>query len=77
MQMRSFDAICRMVAGGLGVGVLPVEALAPQLAALPIRAVPLSDRWARRSLRIATREGMPSSAAAQHLIRVLLGTTID
>lgn len=72
MQMRSFDAICRMVAGGLGVGVLPIEALAPQLAALPIKAVPLSDPWARRSLRLALREGVPPSAATQHLMHVLL-----
>lgn len=72
MQMRSFDAVCRMVAGGLGVGVLPIEALAPQLAALPIQAVPLSDRWARRKLRLALREGVDPSAATQQLMRVLL-----
>lgn len=72
MQMRSFDAVCRMVAGGLGVGVLPIEALAPQLAALPIKAVPLADPWARRHLRLALREGVPLSAATQHLVHVLL-----
>lgn len=76
MQMRSFDAICRMVAGGLGVGVLPIEALAPQLAALPIKAVPLSDPWARRSLRLALREGLPPSAATQHLMNVLLAAVL-
>lgn len=72
MQMRSFDAICRMVAGGLGVGVLPIEALAPQLAALPIKAVPLSDPWARRTHRLALREGVAPTAATQHLMQVLL-----
>lgn len=72
MQMRSFDAICRMVAAGLGVGVLPIEALAPQLAALPIKAVPLSDEWAKRSLRLALREGVRPSAATQRLINALL-----
>ena len=41
-----FDAVCRMVAAGLGVGVLPLEAVGPQLACLPITAVPLSDPWA-------------------------------
>lgn len=75
MQMRSFDAICRMVAGGLGVGVLPIEALAPQLAALPIKAIPLSDHWARRSHRLALREDIAPSAATQHLMRVLLSPT--
>ena len=28
MRMRGFDAVCRMVAAGLGVGVLPLEAIA-------------------------------------------------
>jgi len=77
MQMRSFDAICRMVAGGLGVGVLPIEALAPQLASLPIKAVPLSDHWAKRSHRLALREGVPPLAATQHLMRVLLAPVSD
>ena len=77
MQMRSFDAVCRMVAGGLGVGVLPIEALGPQLAALPIKAVPLSDPWARRSLWLAWREGVPLSAVTRHLIQGLLDETAD
>jgi len=57
MQMRSFDAVCRMVAGGLGIGVLPVQAIAPQLATLPIVAVPLAERWAQRTHRLVLREG--------------------
>ena len=72
MQMRSFDAICRMVAGGLGIGVLPIEAVAPQLTALPIMAIPLSDPWAIRTHRLALREGLPTSAATRTLVRVLL-----
>ena len=72
MQMRSFDAVCRMVAAGLGVGVLPLEAVAPQLAFLPIVAIPLSDAWAVRTHRLATREGVRASAAAQSLMQALL-----
>jgi DNA-binding transcriptional LysR family regulator len=73
MQMRSFDAVCRMVAGGLGVGVLPLEAVTPQLAFLPLVAIPLSDAWAVRTHRLATREGVKPSAAAQSLMQALLG----
>jgi DNA-binding transcriptional LysR family regulator len=72
MQLRSFDAICRMVGGGLGVGVLPIEALAPQLAYLPITAIPLSDHWASRVHRLAKREGLPLSTATSTLVRALL-----
>ncbi|PZO20082.1 MAG: LysR family transcriptional regulator, partial [Burkholderiales bacterium] len=76
MQMRSFDAVCRMVAGGLGVGVLPVEAIAPKLAHLPIVAVPLDEPWAHRTHRLVTRESGALSAAAQSLIEALLTTPL-
>ena len=71
MRMRGFDAVCRMVAAGLGVGVLPLEAIAPQLAHLPLAAVPLSDPWARRTHHIATRTDALSAPAALTLIRAL------
>lgn len=77
MQLRSFDAICRMVGAGLGVGVLPIEALAPQLASLPIAAIPLSDHWASRAHRLALREGLAPSAATRTLVRVLMEPATD
>jgi DNA-binding transcriptional LysR family regulator len=71
MQMRSFDAVCRMVAGGLGVAVLPLEAIAPQLASLPLRAVRLADDWAARTHRIALRSEVPPAPATRTLIDAL------
>lgn len=73
MQMRSFDVVCRMVAGGLGVAVLPLEAVAPQLATLPIRAVRITDAWAARTHRIAVRSGVALQPAARALIAQLTG----
>ncbi len=72
MRMRSFDAVCRMVASGLGVGVLPREAVGPQLACLPIVAVPITDAWTLRTHRLATREEVQPSAATQSLMQALL-----
>ncbi|MBT9488494.1 MAG: LysR family transcriptional regulator [Rubrivivax sp.] len=72
MQMRSFDAVCRMVAAGLGVGVLPVQAIAPQLAGLPITAVPLDEPWACRTHRLVTREAGALAPPAQALLQALL-----
>ncbi len=74
MQMRSFDAICRMVAAGLGVGLLPIEALAPQLATLPIKAIALSEPWAKRQLWLALRDAVPPTAATRNLMQVLLAS---
>lgn len=72
MQMRSFDAVCRMVAGGLGVAVLPLQAVTPQLASLPLAAVPLTDAWAARTHRIALRSEVAPSPATLTLIEFLL-----
>jgi DNA-binding transcriptional LysR family regulator len=72
MQMRSFDAVCRMVAGGLGVAVLPLQAVTPQLVSLPLAAVPLTDAWAARTHRIALRSGVEPSPATLTLIEFLL-----
>jgi DNA-binding transcriptional LysR family regulator len=71
MQMRSFDAACRMVAGGFGVAVLPMEAIAPQLAYLPLKAVPLTEDWARRQHRLALRAGDEAAVAARALVGAL------
>jgi DNA-binding transcriptional LysR family regulator len=72
MHMRSFDAVCRMVAAGLGVGVLPLEAIAPQRSCLPIKAVRLTDRWATRTHKLLSRQEPSPSPATQTLISALL-----
>jgi DNA-binding transcriptional LysR family regulator len=71
IQMRSFDAVCRMVAGGVGVSVLPRQAIAPQLATLPLQAIVLKDRWAHRTHRIAWCESLGPASTAHALLRAL------
>lgn len=71
MQMRSFDAACRMVAAGLGVAVLPLHAIGPQRSHLPIAAVPLIEEWAERTHYLALRTGLDAPAAARTLVDAL------
>lgn len=71
LQMRSFDAACRMVAAGLGVTVLPRAAIEPQLVHLPLQAVPIADGWARRTHHLALRTGPQAPAAARTLVDAL------
>jgi DNA-binding transcriptional LysR family regulator len=71
MQMRSFDAACRMVAAGLGVAVLPAQAVAPQLAHLPLKAVPVAEEWAQRTHHLALRTGEEAPVAARTLAEAL------
>ena len=54
MQVRSFDAVCHMVASGLGIAVLPKGASLPIVKAMKLGWRPLSDGWAQRRLLVAT-----------------------
>ncbi|MGN8160117.1 LysR family transcriptional regulator [Salinisphaera sp. RV14] len=56
VQVRSFEGICRMIACGLGIGVLPDRAVSTHVATLGLRTVELADAWAHRELRIAYRD---------------------
>ena len=56
IQVRSFDAICRMVAAGMGIAVLPDVAVEPLLKPLNLRRVALDERWSDRTLLIGVRD---------------------
>ena len=53
MQVRSFDAVCHMVASGLGIAILPKAACLPIVKAMKISWRPLADPWAQRRLLVA------------------------
>lgn len=53
-QVRSFDAVCHMVASGLGIALLPKGASLPIVKAMKLGWRPLGDSWARRRLLVAT-----------------------
>jgi molybdate transport repressor ModE-like protein len=72
IQVRSYDAMCQMIAVNLGVGVLPFQACAPQIKAMDLKVIHLEDAWAKRDLLLAMKaNGYQSPACAlfsQHLI---------
>ena len=72
IQVRSYDAMCQMIAVNLGVGVLPFQACAPQIKAMDLKVIHLEDAWAKRDLLLAMKSnGYQSPACAlfsQHLI---------
>ena len=53
MQVRSFDAVCHMVASGLGIALLPKTAAQPIMRAMKLSWRPLADPWAQRCLLVA------------------------
>lgn len=68
VQLRSFDAVCRMVEAGVGVGVVPATTAERAARTMTIRAIPLEDPWALRDLTICARRFSDLSAAATELV---------
>ena len=68
IRVRSFDAMCQMVAAGLGVAVLPDAAVQPYLRSMGLARIELADPWVERDLLIGVRD----LAALARPVRMLL-----
>jgi molybdate transport repressor ModE-like protein len=55
VQLRSFDAVCRLVECNVGVGIVPATTVRRAAASMAIKAVDLTDAWALRELTICVR----------------------
>ena len=56
VQLRSFDAVCRLVECNVGVGIVPATTVRRAAASMAIKAVDLTDPWALRDLTICVRD---------------------
>jgi DNA-binding transcriptional LysR family regulator len=54
-RLRDFDAICRMVAAGVGVAVVPEAAARRCANSMPVTLLSIRDAWANRRLAICAR----------------------
>jgi DNA-binding transcriptional LysR family regulator len=55
VQLRSFDAVCRLVEAGVGIGVAPATTAARAARTMKLGVVDLTDDWAVRELTIVVR----------------------
>ena len=64
VQLRSFDAVCRLVECKVGIGIVPATTARRAAKTMAIQAVALSDAWALRDLTICvrSRDELPSYA---------------
>lgn len=72
VELSSFDAVCRMVAAGVGIGVVPEMSAQRNAVELPLVQVALTDAWRVRERYILVRESEALPAYAQALIDTLL-----
>lgn len=72
IHVRSFDAMCQMVAAGLGIAVLPQAAAAPLCQAMGLRLIELVDPWVERELLLGVRDlsalARPQRKLMDHLV---------
>jgi DNA-binding transcriptional LysR family regulator len=69
-QVRSFDAMARMVAAGLGLAMLPRQGALPYARALGLVIAPLAGLRTERRLLWAMRERAALTPAAQALVEM-------
>jgi DNA-binding transcriptional LysR family regulator len=70
--MGSFDAMCRMIEAGIGIGVLPESAAARHVkAGMRLNVIELSNDWAVRQRRVLYRELEALPACARAFVQVL------
>ena len=77
VRLRGFEAVCRMVAAGVGVAIVPETAAERCRRTMAIRAVRLTDPWTLRNLTICVRKLDALPLHAQRLVKHLRssGTT--
>jgi len=71
IQLTSFDAMCRMIGAGVGIGVVPESAARRNLVAMKLAQIELTDDWKWRERRVLSRASDPLPAYAQALIDLL------
>ncbi|MGZ3409395.1 MAG: LysR family transcriptional regulator [Xanthobacteraceae bacterium] len=61
IQLRSFDAICRLIESNVGIGIVPETTARRAVPTMAINIIPLVDSWAVRELTICVRslEALP------------------
>ena len=68
IHVRSFDAMCQMVAAGLGITVLPDAAVQPHLRSMALARIELAGDWVERELLIGVRDPAALPRPARQLL---------
>jgi len=71
VQLRSFDAVCRLVECNVGIGVVPATTAERHAKTMSIHRIELTDDWAVRKLTICIRREADLPIYARELVRHL------
>ncbi|HEX5286175.1 MAG TPA: LysR substrate-binding domain-containing protein, partial [Polaromonas sp.] len=68
IQLSSFDAMCRMIGAGVGVGIVPESAARRNQSSMNLALIELLEPWSVRERYILVREHEALPAYAQSLV---------
>ncbi|MBV8090504.1 MAG: LysR family transcriptional regulator [Alphaproteobacteria bacterium] len=71
VQLRSFDAVCRLVECDVGIGVVPATTAERHAKTMSLRRIELTDDWAVRKLTICVRRRADLPIYARELVNHL------
>ncbi len=71
IQVRSFEAVCRMVQSGLGIGLLPYQAASELGRSMGLCVRQLPEAWAERRMLICVRSDRPAGGMIEGMLRHL------
>jgi DNA-binding transcriptional LysR family regulator len=71
VQLRSFDAVCRLVECNVGLGVVPATTAERHARTMSIHRIELTDEWAVRKLTICMRRRADLPIYARELVKHL------
>jgi len=74
VQVKSFEAVCKLVQAGMGIGVLPEMAAQHFVPVMGLRLVRLADDWAERAMHVCVRDFESLPSVARKLVEQLVGT---
>jgi DNA-binding transcriptional LysR family regulator len=72
VEVRSFEAVCRMVQAGLGVGLLPYQAASVLAQGMGLAVRPLTETWAERRMLICVKSDRASNNSIAKLLDYLV-----
>ena len=73
VQVKSFEAVCKLVQANMGIGVLPEAAALDFAPVMGLRLVRLTDDWADRCMHVCVRDFDSLSANGRKLVEQLVG----
>lgn len=73
VQVRSFEAVSKLVQAGMGIGLLPEAAAQDVAEVMGLRLVHLRDDWTKRTMYVCVRDPASLPLIGRKLLQMLVG----